>query len=56
MTLSIIVGLGAAGVLTAFFYRTAKLDIGGAMLAALLALALVGMLIVAIVYAGVFFD
>lgn len=37
MTLSIIVGLAALGLLVTFFYRTGRMDLSGSIFAALLA-------------------
>ena len=52
----VVVGLVTFGIMAAFFYRTARLDIAGSIISALLASGLLGVLILAIVYAGALFG
>lgn len=53
---SVAIGLVAFGILFAFFYRTAEMDVVGSIVAALLSLGVLALLIVAIVNVGVLFD
>jgi hypothetical protein len=55
MTISLVFSLFAFGALVVFFYRSAKMDIGGSVFAALFASAVLALLTAAAIYAGELF-
>jgi hypothetical protein len=55
MTISLVFGLFVFAALVVFFYRAAKMDIGGSVFAALIASAVLALLTAAAIYAGELF-